>query len=383
MEEDKMKTRRIGIDCRLSGIKHAGIGRYIQNLIIRIISKNKQTNWVFFFSNKSQFRKFEEAYLKLHNQKKLPDKLEIIFTPIKHYSIAEQLKLPKIFKDANLDLLHVPHFNIPILYNQKIMITIHDLLWHEQKGISVTTLNPLKYLLKYQAYKFISKQAVHKACRIITPSETIKKVLFKYYPLVKSKISVVHEGIDENFSKHFAIKKNRKDSKQLIYTGSLYPHKNLILVLKALKKLSNIKLKLVGSRNVFQTRLLNTAKKLGVFNQVKVAGFLSDQKLIKEYKNSLAFVQPSLSEGFGLPALEAMSVGLPVLASNIAIFKEIYRDIPIYFDPHNVDSLVRAINLSLTKDLSSKLREGKKLCENYSWDDMALKFNKIYQAESL
>jgi hypothetical protein len=141
----------IGIDCRLAGKKHAGIGRYIENLVIRLpkVAKEQKDNrqtikWVYFFYDQSQANEISDQIPESNRST-----IKTVIAPIRHYSLAEQVKLPAIFKKENLDILHVPHFNVPILYAGKLVVTIHDLLWHERKGLHVTTLHPFLYWLTY------------------------------------------------------------------------------------------------------------------------------------------------------------------------------------------------------------------------------------------
>lgn len=349
--------KRIGIDCRLAGEEHAGIGRYTQNLVRRLV-KNKNIEWVLFFFDKKQADEIIE---------KKSDNVEIVLLPIKHYSLKEQLVLPTAFKKTNLDLLHVPHFNIPIFYSGKIVTTIHDLLWHEQRGSHVTTLPAWKYWLKYSAYKTTVEKAVNKSLKIFVPSQTVADTIAKYYPKGKNKTVVTYEGVEEEFLKTKPNKKNIK--KQLVYTGSLYPHKNIEVVFKALKKLPKFSLKLVGSRNIFQKETMKLTKKHEVEKQVNFLGRLSDKELIKLYQESYALVFPSLSEGFGLPGLEAMAVDLPVIASDIPIFREVYGEAAAYFDPTNPAELVEKV-LILEPSRKPLAETGKKLIKKYSWDEM-------------
>ncbi len=368
---------KIGIDCRLSGIKHAGIGRYTINLIARlpIIAQNKKDKieWHFFFNNHNQISEFIEKYVEVKGDKKGLDKIITHIVKIKHYSLKEQLKLPKVFQSYNLDIVHVPHFNSPIFYQGKISITIHDLLWHQRKGFNVTTLNPFKYAIKYLGYRQIVKQAINKASLILVPAKTIKKTILNYYPDVKDKIIITHEGVDQRFHLTNNVKFTNKQfkSKQLIYTGSLYPHKNINLILQALTQLPEYKLKIIGNRSVFLSKIEDQVKQLNIENQVKFTGFLSDKELIKEYQQSLALIQPSLSEGFGLTGLEALTVGLPILISDIPIFQEIYKDIPLYFDPNSIKSFIIALKNLKKKRAQTMIKKGQKLIKNYSWDKMS------------
>lgn len=189
---------------------------------------------------------------------------------------------------------------------------------------------------------------------------------------------VTYEGIAESFLQAKAAP-NKQPKNQLVYTGSLYPHKNIEVVFKALKQLPEFTLKLVGSRNIFQQETIKLAKKYQIDQQVKWLGRLSDQALIKLYQESYALVFPSLSEGFGLPGLEAMAVGLPVIASDIPIFQEIYQDAAAYFAPQSAAELVEKVRI-LNPSREHLIKAGKKLLEAYSWDKMTATTLKTYQA---
>jgi glycosyltransferase involved in cell wall biosynthesis len=354
---------KIGIDCRLSGVAHAGIGRYIENLTKRLPLIAPEVDWVYFYHDKDQV---------------VPSlKVESRLVPIRHYSLQEQLRLAPIFKKENLDLLHVPHFNVPIGYSGHLIVTIHDLLWHQQRGAQVTTLKPWKYWMKYFGYRLVAARAIDKAEKILVPTQTISDTLGDFYPNSIDKIIVTKEGVDEQLLQH-KNKKISKKKKTLIYVGSLYPHKNIKLIIESLQKLTDWKLTIVGSRNVFQDQIKDLAKKFKVEKKVKFAGYLKDQSLAKEIMSSTALVQPSLSEGFGLTGIEALSLKTPVLASNIPVFKEIYQDAAIYFDPHSVESFLLAID-SLAKN-KTQLKQASSVVSQYNWDKMAQKTMSAYRS---
>jgi len=363
---------RIGIDCRLSGPKHAGIGRYIHNLIIKLPALLPDVTWVYFVNDSSQ-----AVGLDFPN-------LEVITVPIRHYSLAEQLKLPGIFAGAKLDLLHVPHFNVPLFYQGKVCVTIHDLLWHEYRGTHVTTLSPFVYWLKYLAYRVVASQAIKKAQAIIVPAKTIKRTLQRYYPGLKPKIFVTKEGIAAEFQKpdkaglsiKLALPPNRKI---LLYVGSLYPHKNINLVLSALAELPEYHLVLVGARNIFQDQIKTAAHQTGVESQVIMAGYLSDEELRHLMSQAWALIQPSLSEGFGLTGVEAMAAGLPVVASQIPIFQEIYGQAAIFFDPTSQASLVTALTSLDAHHREHLIKAGTHQAQLYSWGTMAQETLQVYQ----
>ncbi len=369
------KIIHIGIDVRLAGDRHAGIGRYTQNLVNQLLLQAPKNYFFSFF-----FYSQEQADNVLANAKQISqDNYKVIIAPISHYSLKEQLKLPKIFNKEKLDLLHVPHFNIPLMYQKKLVVTIHDLLWHEYKGGEATTLSPLKYNLKYCFYRLIVKQAVTKAQQIIVPAQTIKQTITKYYPKVVNKITVTTEGgrlIKTSTSKD----KIKKLKNTLLFVGSLYPHKNIKLVLKALKQLPKFQLLIVGSRSIFTEQTKELAKNIAVDNQVKFLGYLTDTELTRKYQQVTALVQPSFSEGFGLTGIEAMLLNTPVLASSIPIFREIYQDSVYYFSPHSELSFINALNqLPSDPQQTEKLQQAKKLASSYSWKKMTQKTLAVYQ----
>lgn len=363
---------KIGIDCRLAGPKHAGIGRYITELICRLVDENNH-QWVLFFFDK------EQALEVLPRTSFSQNNIKLVFVNVKHYSFNEQLLMPGIFKNENLDLLHVPHFNIPVFYTGKLIVTIHDLLWHEQRGTAVTTLPSWQYWLKYVAYRIVTNLSVFKAEYIIVPSQTIKTELVKHYKHSKQKIRVITEGYSEkltNFNGSGSVITRKKN--QLLFVGSLYPHKNVALIIKALKKLTKYNLVIVGSRSIFMDETKKLVEELGISKQVLFKGHLSDPELSEIYRESVALVQPSLSEGFGLTGLEALALGTPVLASDISVFREIYQDAAIFFDPLSVDSFVKSVKLLNNFSADKFKLIAKKVVDQYSWDNMANATLEVY-----
>jgi glycosyltransferase involved in cell wall biosynthesis len=373
LSQSQKQIVTIGFDARLSGQRHAGIGRYIENLLIEIIKTTPNfIKLLIFFHDQEQ----EQA---IRSNLKNKIKYQAVFVPIRHYSFAEQFNWPKILLQHKLDLLHVPHFNIPLLYQGKIVVTIHDLLWHEQIGPEATTLPVWKYYFKYLAYRLVTNRALLKAEKIFVPTRAVSKVLNRYQPAVKNKTVVTYEGISQSFaSVHKKLLANpdlsfqKKYDPVLIYVGSLYPHKNINVVLQALKALDNFSLKIVCARNVFMKRTQEKVAELGLEDRVEFTGYLEDKQLIKELQSALALVQPSKSEGFGLTAIEAMAVGTPVIASNLPVFKEIYQSAPLYFHPDNPNQLIDLIKqLKNKKTRDKQIKIGLETAKKYTWKTAA------------
>lgn len=360
-----MRTYRIGIDCRLAGHSHAGIGRYIVELVKRV-TKHTQVQWLLFYSHKDQVQQ-------LFPHGEPPAHCSLVYAPVKHYTVTEQIQMNSIFTRESLDLLHVPHFNIPVLYSRPLVITIHDLLWHQHKGSSVTTLPRWKYWIKYGFYRFVTRVAVHKAHTVFVPTNTVRSVLRKYFPAMASKVVVTPEGISDELLQHTSkLKTLATKPNTLLYVGSLYPHKNVSLLLHALQQLPAYRLTIVSARTVFKEKLQSEATALGLSDRVQFLSDIDDAELAKLYKTSTALIQPSFSEGFGLTGLEAIAFKTPVLASKIPVFKEVYQDAALYFDPHSVDDFCTVLQTLHTKDVMKSLQNAATtVLKKNNWDDLA------------
>jgi len=393
---------KIAIDARLYGLENAGIGRYIMNLINQIEKLDKENKYFILLRKKY----FNQLKFKNKNFKK-------ILADYPHYSFKEQIFLPLQLIKIKPDLVHFPHFNVPIFWRGKYVVTIHDLIKHQSRGPQTTTRLPIFYWFKYLNYKILVWLAVKKAEKIITPSNFWKEELIRRYKLHPPKVVVTYEGIDKKFqilppsggtppkavanslpcrqAGKFQINSNSKILNKykikkpfLVYTGSLYPHKNVEVLVRAVKNLNKerrIYSVIVCARNIFYERFLKKVEKLGAKDYVNFVGFVLDKELVAIYQQAEVFIFPSLIEGFGLPGLEAMACGLPVLASDIPVFREIYRDGVIYFDPLSSDDLAEKIkkiieDRKLRKNLKLKAR---KLVYLYSWEKMAKKTIKIYR----
>jgi len=359
---------KIGIDARLYGPKHTGIGRYVQNLVVNL-TKLRTSHRFYVFG---------------------PDDIATDLRGINHfthiplrtsiYGVAEQTINPFHFLRHQLDLLHVPHFNAPLIYPKKYVITIHDLIKHQSVGPATTTLPKTQYLLKHQVYKGIISYHAHRANHIIVPSFYWKEKLISHYHLSPDKISVTYEAVDDlHFSKDVQDQPSIHVQKPfLVYCGNLYPHKNVNLLIRAVDQYNHqnslkLTLALVGSRSAFVNRLPQSPA-------VVHLGYLTDAELHELYSHALALVQPSLIEGFGLTGLEAMASGLPVISSSASCLPEIYQDAALYFDPYSQEDLVAKISQIVSdKDLRLTLKqEGFNQVKLYSWRKMAKQTLEIY-----
>jgi glycosyltransferase involved in cell wall biosynthesis len=346
----------IGIDARLYGLEHAGLGRYCMNLVDRLIHNNN-IHWTLFLN-----KKYEKQFSHYAN-------VTVVNANIKHYSLAEQIEFLNILNNQPINLLHIPHFNVPIFYNRPFVVTIHDILWHQVRGGRVTTLSPLKYYLKYAGYRLTVNHAISKALRIYVPSNYVKiDLLNTFNNLDSKKIIVTYEGVDPRLSSD----QSNKQSNNIVYIGSAYPHKNLHILLQALTKMDDVSLTIVGSRSVFLDHIKREVRSLNIEDRVIFAGYQTDEEVKLLLSHAICLVHPSKSEGFGLTGLEAMATGTPVIASNATALPEIYQDAALYFDPDDSDGLVTRIRELITNSVlrASLITKGRARAMQFSWDKM-------------
>lgn len=365
---------KIGVDARMYGLEHAGIGRYVQSLIRNLLPLDKQSQYTLFV-RKSQK---EEVFSDLKSQ---TSSFKLVIAEARHYSLKEQFLMPFLIGKEKVDLMHFPHFNVPLLYSGKYVVTIHDLIKHHSKGSKTTTKSPLLYWLKYLGYKLVFSTAIKRTCLIFVPSNTIAGQLVREYHLDPAKVRVTYEGVDKKLD--FKTSENIQETLDkyqikkpfLLYVGSVYPHKNVGNLIKAMKMINQPKINLVVvcARSVFWERLKKEVESLAAEDFVNLVGFVLDRELTVLYRQAEAFVFPSVSEGFGLPGLEAMANGLPVLASDIPVFREVYQKAALYFnslDPKDISEKIKEFLLN-PRQKDYLISEGSKVVKLYSWGKMA------------
>jgi len=366
---------KIGIDARLYGVSDRGIGRYTEKLIY-YLEKIDQQNEYYIFLRQDGFNQYQPQNKNFH-------KVLANFQP---YSLKEQIIFPfKIYK-YHLDLVHFPHFNVPVFYRKLFIVTLHDLIitrFPESRRKSTRLPLPI-YYLKLFFYNLVLKNALSKSKKIIAVSEATKKDILEILKVKSEKISVIYEGVDLlKISNSQCLISKKIENPYILYVGAAYPHKNLERLLNAFKKLNHpfLKLVLIGKKDFFYQRLEKYNQKLGLNGKVIFTGEVSDKELVGFYKNALFFIFPSLFEGFGLPGLEAMAYGLPVAASSISSLKEILGEAAYYFNPYNNEEIVEAIEkLTIDESLREKLKKlGLERVKQFSWQKMAEKTLEVYE----
>ncbi len=378
---------RIGIDARFYGSVGKGLGRYAQKLIENLERVDKKNQYFVFLLKEN----FEEFQPKNKNFKK-------VLANYRWYTFSEQVNMPKLLNKYNLDIVHFPHFNVPIFYRRKFIITIHDLILLRFPTRKATRLNPIFYWIKFMAYKIVIGNAVRQSNKIITVSKFSKKDILNKYPfLKKNKVIVTYEACDFKKGNKLKPVNNGEILKKygiikpyLVYVGNAYPHKNLDKLADSWKVfLDKIKsneafaktpyLVLVGKRDYFYDKLLAKIEKNNIKNIIST-GFVKDNDLDSIYEEAEAYIFPSLYEGFGLPPLEAMERGLPVATNNHGCMREVLGKGAYYFDGKKVSSIVETIErMFLDYDLKNELiKRSCKQILKYNWRKMAQETKNVY-----
>lgn len=358
---------KIAIDARELS---TSTGRYVERLIFYLQKIDKANNYLILLK--------PEDYTSWQPSN---DNFEKVLCSAKEFTWAEQTDLKKQLNQLRPNLVHFPMVQQPILYRGIVVTSMLDLTTARFKN---PTKNGILFWLKQQVYKFVNWRVAHKSKQIITISNYVKKDVANFAKVPLKKITTTYLAADEITEAIKPIKELQ--SKQFIfYVGRPQPHKNLARLIEAfsLLKKTNPELLLVlaGKKDKMYDSFIETAKNLGVEDSVVFTGFVSEGQLKWLYKGCKAYVFPSLSEGFGLPGLEAMQHGAPVVSSNATCLPEIYGDAAYYFDPLDIHDMASSINTVIndTNIRNKLIKNGRKKAKEYSWERMARQTLEVYK----
>ncbi|MDD2766239.1 MAG: glycosyltransferase family 1 protein [Candidatus Moranbacteria bacterium] len=379
---------KIGIDARFYGSIGKGLGRYTEKLIEYLERVDSENDYVVFLLPEN----FDEYIPKNVRFQK-------VLSRYPWYGFSEQFFFPFQLLSYHFDLMHFPHFNVPILYWKKFVVTIHDLILLHYPTAENTTRSRFFYAMKFIAYRFVIACAVYRSHHIITVSAFTKEDIIATYPSTQKKISVTYEATDEwcqfllreqelKLFRTFDLLKSDVSeeplSKQVksyvLYVGNAYPHKNLDIFLELSPRFPEQLFVLVGKEDFFYKRLKKRVQDRRIQN-ILFLGFVDDWQLNTLYRFASCYFFPSLYEGFGLPPLEAMARGIPVLSSSRGSLPEILGNAALYFDPDRVDDGEKKLTEILISDtLRMKcIRLGYAHIRQYSFDRMARETRDVYE----
>ncbi|HSX53096.1 MAG TPA: glycosyltransferase family 1 protein [Patescibacteria group bacterium] len=298
----------------------------------------------------------------------------------KEFSLGEQLGMWKQIHDLNADLVHFVMVQQPIGYQGKVVTTMQDLTTARFRN---TAKNWLVFTIKQQVYKFVIYWTAHKSAVVITPTQFVKEDVARYASINSRKITVTLEAADEITEKPEPIEE-LEDKDFIMYVGRPQPHKNLEMLVDAFALLRqtnpSLRLVLAGKKDVLYRRLEKYVQQKGLKNVI-FTDFVSEGQLRWLYEHTGVYVFPSLSEGFGLPGLEAMVHGAPVASSDTTSLPEVYKDAAVYFDPTNVEEMASSIGNVLRDERLRKhlIARGKAVSGSYSWRRMAAQTLEVYK----
>ncbi len=322
--------------------KSSGIGRYYET-IIKEISKNKIEIITAIPS------KYKSAF---YEEFKHIQSIEPIFVNYDKISAKGFIQHSLLLKKINykVDMFFFPHINLPLFFPKKTIVTIHDL-------IPFTKYWDRSIFKKY-LFKYFLKRSIKKTKKIICISNTVKNELMSYSKLAQKKAQVIYEFPEEKFvNNKYNKEENIINKPYILFIGNRKRHKNLknlLLAFNELKESLNHLLVIAGSKDSKLDEVDELIYTLKLQDKVMQIVSPDDTTIINLYKFADLFIFPSLFEGFGLPPLEAVSMGCPVIMSNIPILKEIFNNSALYFDPFDIKDISSCINKVLSNDILKK-----------------------------
>lgn len=367
---------KIGWNVTLLKNNLSGVGNYIEKVIKKINCMNTRNNLVLFGTDNN------------YNYKKLNFKDEIILSNkiISDSKILriiwEQIILPLKSKKQQIDILHCPAHVIPLFSSQITVVTVHDLAFK---------LFPKTFRWQNRIYlNLIVPLSIKRADMIIAVSKNTKEDIVKEYGINPDKIKVIYNGVNDKYKPI----KNKKTTNKLkekyklpknyiLYLGTLEPRKNIKRLIKAFDKLNHNDLKLViaGGKGWLYDDIFKLVKTLNLENKIIFTGYIDEEDIVPLYSSATIFIYPSLYEGFGLPPLEAMACGTPVITSNISSLPEVVGDAAITVDPYDINDIASSIRQILNnKILQEDLRKkGLQQAQKFSWEKTAEETLKLYK----
>lgn len=360
---------RIIIDARESG---TSTGRYVDKLI-EYLHDLKPSHEIIVLSKSPRSQYFKEV----------APNFRFVDSNYKEFTFSEQFGLMRQIRRLNPDLVHFTMTQQPAFYRNKKITTIHDLT---TARFNNPDKNLVIYKFKQQIYRWLIRSVARSSWRIITISNYVKGDIVGFTHIDPAKIEVTYEAADK-FNKPAEPIANLADKQFIMYVGRPTPHKNLERLVDAFAILKQthpyLVLVLAGKLDNNYAQIKKSVERKGI-SDVVFTDFVNEGVLRWLYENTAAYVFPSLSEGFGLPSLEAMAHDAPVVSSNATCLPEINGDAAHYFDPRDVNDIAHKINDVLSDPAlrAGLIKNGKIQVGKYSWAEMAKKTLGIYNQAS-
>jgi len=353
---------KICIDVQSVISKPTGVGRYTIELVKALAELKNREDIVLSYFN----------FLGNYNGVKYFPNREIKIIPGRVYSyLWKKIGFPPFnWLAGKYDVYHFPNFCLPPMgqgLDKHCVVTVHD-----------TAFMRYPEYIEPKNLKFLQQElpkSLNRAGKIIAVSHFVKKEIEELFNIAPEKIEVIYEGIDGSFKR---CEKRNLDLPEsyILYVGTLEPRKNIEGLLKAFKeaRLKGFKLVIVGGKGWFYEGIFELVEQLGLKNEVIFPGYVPDGDLPEVYSRAKAFVFPSFYEGFGLPPLEAMACGVPVVSTKFEVLGEAAR----FVNPENIDSIADGINDVLVNSTFYS-QKGLEQAKKYTWKKTAEETMKLYK----
>jgi glycosyltransferase involved in cell wall biosynthesis len=365
---------RVAIDARK--LHDFGIGTYIRNLLRHLARLDTTSEYVLLCQEPD-----------LGVAASLGPNFRTVLEPSPNYSLREQVHVPWVLHRERPDVYHAPHYVLPAAIRRPSVVTIHDCIH----------LRFPEYLPNRAAYAYARASlwaSARQASAVLTVSEASKHDILHYCHVPAEKVVVVYNGIDERFweapdDEQVSLVRERYQLTHdfVLYVGNIKHHKNLVRLIEAFAELrqgphEDLKLLIIGDQISKLPALRRAVHHHKLHKHVRFLGYIPDATLAVLYRLTAAFVFPSLYEGFGLPPLEAMACGAPVVTSNTSSLPEVTGDAAVLVDPYSVDSIVEGVRRVLDDPaLAADLRRrGPIRARAFSWEQSVAKTRRLYEA---
>lgn len=361
---------RIGINGRFLVAKRTGVQRAALNLIRTLFAVDRSNDYIL-FTGSSQVGNPEWDY----------PNVTVVSSSVREGDnfrnhLWEQFILPRVAKKFNIDILHSPANMAPLLYKGESIVHIHDLCF---------VVNPQWYSYTFhKVYNFIIPRLARKSTIVVTNSNNSKNDLLQFCNISSEKVRLIYWAVDDTFHVDPATSRSAVEEDYILYVGSLEPRKNIASLIKAYELLRRnnpeMKTKLVligGESPLFADAQLNI---MSFKDDIILKGFVEDDVLRRYYQRAKVVAYPSLYEGFGLPPLEAMASGVPVVTSNTSSIPEVVEDAALLVNPLDVAGMAEALEKTL---LSASLRRhmeaaGREQARKFNWYRVARNILGVY-----
>jgi len=362
-----------------------GVGWYTFELVKRLKNRNnKYFAHMFNFLNRNVLDKdIAEMSLEIHTCKLIPYS---IYTRI--WGILP-IKYNVLFGEK-VDIYHFFNYIVPTRIDGKVIVTVYDMVYKNFKA-TMTKKN-------YNRLEKNLERSVNRADVVITISESSKKEIIQYLKVDEAKIKIVSPGVQIDKFRHNITMDRSKALRSkynlpedyILYLGTIEPRKNIGFIIDAFYKYksevsNNIKLVIAGKKGWMFQEIFDKIKKYNMEKEVIFTGYVEEEDKACFYKSCKVFVFPSIYEGFGMPVLEAMASGTPVITSNLSSLPEVAGDAAILINPYDSEELCNAINKVISEPglRESMIKKGYIQCEKFTWENSIKDLTAIYNSFNL